>query len=260
MKHRSTTFLATVVPPALALIIVLAPVEGWARWSHEPTYLIPRPSAIFLALGSRGATLWNALLWTAVASLAGFAASTIFGILAAILLAGSKWVRRAVYPYTLFFQTVPIVAIAPLLVFWMGVGIVPVATCAFVVSVFPVIANTLSGLVSTEPALVDLFRLYGASRFASLWKLRLPAALPNIFIGLRIAAGLAVIGAVVAEFLVGTLGEHEGLGVRIVENIKYAYPDRVFAAVLLASFLGLAMFTIINIIAYLSLRRWHASQ
>ncbi len=134
------------------------------------------------------------------------------------------------------------------------------ALSSFIVSVFPVIANTLAGLLSTDPALEDLFRLYEAGRWARLWKLKLPSALPSIFTGLRIAAGLAVIGTVVGEFLVGLFGPGEGLGVRIISAKKTGHTDIVFAAVLIASLLGLAMFAAINLAAKLLLRRWHASE
>jgi NitT/TauT family transport system permease protein len=201
-------------------------------------------------------SLWN----TAQAALIGFAASAVFGILIAIALSSSTLIRRAFYPYTLFFQTVPIVAIAPMLVIWIDAGLTAVAISAFIVSVFPVIANTLGGLLSTDPALLDLFQLYGASRWDKLWKLRLPAATPDIIIGLRVAAGLSVIGTIVAEFLVGTLGSGEGLGVRIVSAKHYGSTDGVFAAVLIASLLGLFMFAAINLAGRLLLRHWHASE
>jgi NitT/TauT family transport system permease protein len=206
------------------------------------------------------ADLLDGLWTTAQGALLGFAASAVIGTLAAIALASSAWARRAFYPYTLFFQTVPLVAVAPLLIFWLNPGLTSVAVCAFIVSVFPVIANTLTGLRSTDPALLDLFRLYHAGPLARLWKLRLPSALPSFFTGLRVAAGLAVIGTVVAEFLVGTLGAGEGLGVRIASAARNGHTDRVFAAVLLASFLGLALFGAINLAGMLLLRRWHASE
>ena len=148
----------------------------------------------------------------------------------------------------MFLQTVPIIAIAPMLSIWLAPGLKAVAACAFIVSVFPVIANTLAGLISTDPALVDLFRLYGAGKTASMFKLKVPSALPNVFIGLRVAAGLAVIGTVVAEFLVGELGEEQGLGVVIVSASHNGHSDRVFAAVVLASALGLAMFGAVNLV------------
>ena len=177
-----------------------------------------------------------------------------------IVLSSSRWVQQAFYPYAVFFQTVPIIAIAPMLVYWFGFGLKSVAVSAFIASVFPVIANTLAGLLSTDPALEDLFTLYGAGSIARLWKLRLPSALPSILTGLRIAAGLAVIGTVVGEFLVGVLGSREGLGVKVVSGIKYGKIDKVFAAVLLASLLGLALFAAVNLASAVMLRRWHASE
>jgi NitT/TauT family transport system permease protein len=152
------------------------------------------------------------------------------------------------------------VAIAPLLVIWFEAGLVSVSISAFIVSVFPVIANTLAGLLETDPALVDLFQLYGAGPIDRLIKLRLPFALPSIITGLRVSAGLAVIGTVVGEFLVDTLGDKEGLGIKIAGAKKYGNLDVVFAAVLLASLLGLAMFAAVNAFGYLMLRRWHASE
>jgi NitT/TauT family transport system permease protein len=242
------------------LVLVGVIVEMVVRIWHVPPYTFPSTSAVIRAFEKHWPMLLDSLWTTAQGALIGFAASAIFGIISAIVLASSSIVRRAFYPYTVFFQTVPIIAIAPLLVFWLSAGLEAVAVSAFIVSVFPVIASTLSGLLATDPALVDLFRLYRAGPFARLFKLRLPAALPNILDGLRVAAGLAVIGTVVSEFLVGTLGESEGLGVRIVSGVKYGHPDQVFAAVLLVSALGLAFFGAVNLAGHLLLRRWHASE
>jgi NitT/TauT family transport system permease protein len=147
-----------------------------------------------------------------------------------------------------------------MLVIWSGPGLRAVVIIAFIVSVFPVIASTLAGLLSTDPALEDLFRLYGSGPIARLWKLRLPSALPGLLTGLRVAAGLSVIGTVVAEFLVGTFVADEGLGAKIVSNVKYGHTDAVFAQVLLASLLGLAMFSAVNLAGKILLRRWHPSE
>ncbi len=177
------------------------------------------------------------------------------GLLAAIALASSRWVERAFYPYAIFFQIVPIVAIAPLLVIWFGYGLRAVIAAAFIVSVFPVIANSLAGLLSVDPALRDLFRLYGASGWARLTKLSLPWALPNVLTGLRIAAGLAVIGAIVGEFVGGG-----GLGVVVLEAMRQQRTDLVFAAVLHAAALGLALFAAVNLVSRFALRRWHTQE
>jgi NitT/TauT family transport system permease protein len=151
------------------------------------------------------------------------------------------------------------VAIAPLLVLWFGPGMRAVAVSAFIVSVFPVITNTLGGIRSVEPPLRDLFRLYGASRWATLWKLELPSAIPSAMTGLRVAAGLAVIGAIVGEFVAGFSESNAGLGILILSSYRQLQTDLLFAAVLFASALGLALFATVNLVSYLLLRRWHPS-
>jgi NitT/TauT family transport system permease protein len=249
----------------IVLIIVVAAWEGLVRLRASLSgggYLLPLPlpSGMATALFDQRAEMLAALWNTAKGALLGFALSGIIGSLIAIVLCASSWVRRAIYPYTLFFQTVPVIAIAPMLEIWSGAGLRAVVIIAFIVSVFPVIANTLGGLLSTDPALEDLFCLYGSSALARLWKLRLPSALPSLLIGLRVAAGLSVIGAIVAEFFVGSYGEGEGLGVKIVSNAKYGHTDAVFAGVLLASLLGLVMFSAVNLAGRLLLRRWHPSE
>jgi len=253
-------FFRAILPPVIVLVGTMLIAEIVIRALDVPPYLLPRPSAVWDVILESREELFGSLLTTARAALIGFSASVIVGIVVALLLSTSKLVQRAFYPYTVFFQTVPIVAIAPLLVIWFGAGLKSVATCAFIVSVFPVIANTLAGLLSTDPALRDMFRLYGASGLAKMWKLKLPSALPNIFTGMRIAAGLAVIGTIVGEFVAGLLEENPGLGILVVEAKKIGRTDLVFAAVLAASLLGLAMLATVNLAGYLTLRRWHASE
>src|SRR5262249_40925223 len=159
------------------------------------------------------------------------------------------------YPYAVFFQTVPVIAIAPLLVIWFGYGLPTVVASSFICGIFPVIASTLVGLQSTDPALLDLFRLYRATRTEALRKLKLPFALPAILTGARISAGLSVIGAIVGEFIGGG-----GLGGIVDEARTQQRVDRVFAAVLLASLLGLVFFGAIHGLSHFLLRKWHASE
>jgi NitT/TauT family transport system permease protein len=258
MKQRSP-ILRQLLPPIIVLIGAIIALDVAARMLGKP-FLLPTPAQVLRAMILRRDDLLASLWTTAQAAVIGFAASALVGVLAAILLSASSLFRRAFYPYTVFFQTVPIVAIAPLLMIWCGPGLLPVALCAFIVSVFPVIASALTGLLSTDPALEDLFTLYRSRPLARLFKLKLPSALPDIFTGLRVAAGLAVIGTVVAEFLVGVFGAGEGLGVRIVAAKKQGRTDQVFAAVLIASLLGLALFAAINAASRLTLKRWHASE
>lgn len=252
--------LTLVLPPVVVFVGITLAAEWYLRWAQVPRYLVPRPSEVFSSAYADASTLARALGRTAVAALIGFAASAIVGMVLAVLLSSARIVRNAFYPYTIFFQTVPVVAIAPLLVIWFEAGLKSVAICAFIVSVFPVIANTLTGLLSTDPALRDLFRLYRAGPIARLFKLRLPWAIPNVITGLRVSAGLAVIGAIVGELVAGELSGDAGVGVLAATSAKYGRVDQVFAAILAASLLGLSMLCAVNLLGYLLLRRWHASE
>src|SRR5207245_9623123 len=196
-------FIRNVLPPIVPAVVVTAATELAVRQGWVPSFLVPAPSSVVASLFHDWPELWGATFDTANASLVGFAMSAVIGSLIAIALSSAAWVQHAFYPYAVFFQTVPIIAIAPLLVIWFGWDRTVVAS-AFIVSIFPVIANTLTGLLSTDPALRDLFRLYDAKRLATLLKLRLPFALAHVMTGLRIAAGLAVIGAIVGEFITGS--------------------------------------------------------
>jgi NitT/TauT family transport system permease protein len=260
MAARSRSWLASAGPPIAALAVILALWQG-ATWAFDvAAYLFPPPTAVGHAALHDASTLAMAMVTTGRAALAGFALSAVIGTLAAIALASSRVLERALYPYTVFLQTVPIVAVAPLLVLWFGPGLRAVAVSAFIVSVFPVIANTLAGLRSVDPPLVDLFRLYGAGRLATLMKLRIPAAVPNIVTGLRVASGLSVIGAIVGEFVAGFSEGSAGLGILVLSSYRQLRTDLLFAAVLLAAVLGLALFGAVSVAGALLLRRWHPSE
>ncbi len=248
-------FRKTILPPLIPLVVIVIAAELVVREGIVKSYLLPTPTAVLQAMVQDRAELGMAMLKTSAAAFLGFVASTLAGIAFAVGLSSSRTIQKAFYPYAVFFQTVPIIAIAPLLVIWFGYGMRTVIASAFVVSIFPVIANTLSGILSTDPALRDLFQLYGASGKDTLFKLRFPAALPQIFTGLRIASGLAVIGAIVGEFIGG-----EGLGSVVDVARTQQRVDKVFAAVLLASVLGLALFGVINLLSAVTLKRWHASE
>jgi len=250
-------WLAPLALPLIPLLVVVMAMELTARWKLVPPYLIAPPSAIVRVMFDprHGRDLMSAMWDTTLGAALGFAISAALGLLIALLLSSSRLIERALYPYAIFFQTVPIIAIAPLLVIWFGFDIKTVIVSAAIASIFPVIANTLSGLRSTDPALLDLFTLYRSSRLAMLMKLRLPAAAPSIFTGLRVAAGLSVIGAVVGEFITGA-----GLGGVITVSQQQQRVDKVFAGIILASVLGLTMFLLVNFFSWLALRHWHASE
>jgi NitT/TauT family transport system permease protein len=249
-----------VAPPTATLLASMLLAEALVRVCRVPAWLLPPPSQVIRTMVAQGQMLGQAAMTTAEASMGGFALSAGIGVILAIGLSTSRLIERAFYPYTVFFQTVPIVAIAPLLVLWFGPGMRAVAVSAFIVAVFPVIANTLSGLRSVDPALRDMFQLYGAGRVATLFKLKLPSALPNVVTGLRIASGLAVIGAIVGEFVAGFSEGSAGLGITVLVSYRQLRTDLLFAAVLCASLLGLALFGLVHLLGYLLLRRWHPSE
>jgi len=251
--------LRLVAPPIVAFVCVVALWHVLVRAMHVQPFLVPAPLDVLRAAFAERALLVSATLTTASSAVAGFVASAIVGVVAAIVLASSRAVERAFYPYALVLQTVPIVAIAPLLVLWFGVGPRAVMASAFVVSVFPVITNALAGLRSVDPALRDLFALYGASRTSRLFRLELPWATPYVATGLRIACGLAVIGAIVGEFVAGFAENSPGLGIVVLTAYRQLRTDLLFAAVGASALLGLAMFGVVSGLAWMRLHRWHAS-
>ncbi|MBM4201008.1 MAG: ABC transporter permease [Gammaproteobacteria bacterium] len=255
-----TLRLSAITPPLVSFMAIALGLEIGLAAAEVPTYLLPRPSAVWLALADNWPELLRATSQTALAAFLGLSLSALLGGFTAIVLSSHTWIRRAFYPYAVFFQTVPVVAIAPMLVIWFGYGIRAITAAAFIVSVFPIIANTLSGLLSTDPALRDLFRIYRASPLATLFKLRIPSALPYFLTGLRIASGLAVIGAIVGEFVADTYQGGGGIGTAVEVAIKEQKTDKVFAAVTMASILGLAFFALVNLASYVSMRRWQLAE
>jgi NitT/TauT family transport system permease protein len=247
-------------PPLCAAAVLLVLWELWVRWTDPPRFLFCAPSEIardaLAHAGELAMATWN----TTIAVVWGFALSVVIGVAVGVMLSGSRLLERALYPFTVILQTVPLVAIAPMLVIWLHAGVQAVSVCAFIVSLFPVITNTLSGIRSIPHPQVELFRLYGARPWAVLTKLKLPGAVPSIMAGLRIAAGLAVIGAVVGEFVAGELGAERGLGIVVVVAAKQGDLTVLFAAVALASVLGIAMVGAVNLAAYFLMYRWHVSE
>lgn len=241
--------------PLFPLLFVTFGFEFFCRSGVLPPYLFPAPSQVFAALIESRTEFFQAFLQTATASSAGLMLTILFGITVSVLLSLSEWARLLFYPYAVFFQTVPIIAIAPLLVIWLGYGLPTVIASAFIVSVFPVIANTVSGLLSTESAYLQLFQMFGANKLQTLIQLRIPFALPQILTGIKISSGLAVIGAIVGEFISGN-----GLGGVVDAARNQQRIDRVFAAVLLASLLGIIFFSLVSFLSNVLLKQWHPSE
>jgi len=223
-----------------------------------PAYVLPGPWLVFKTLIVDRGLLWNSLLVTLATTFEGFVLAAVGGILLAVLFSQSRIVEYSLYPYAVILQVTPIVAIAPLLLIYLPQPLAVLA-CAWIVAFFPVLANTTLGLASVDHNLIALFELYKASRWQTLWRLKLPAALPQMLAGLRIAGGLSLIGAVVAEIAAGSAGAGSGLAYRIAESGYRLNIPRMFAALLLLSAAGVAIFFALSLLNYLALRRWHES-
>ena len=193
-------------------------------------------------------------------ALFGYLSAIIIGISVAAIMSQSKILERSFYPYAILLQTVPVVAVAPLIVLWFGFEMKSVIIVSFIISLFPIINNTLLGLKSTSINLVELFQLHNKSRLISFYKLRLPAAIPNIIAGLRISAGLSVIGAIVGEFIIGSGSEDGGLGVQIIYAQAEMETALVMALIVSATLMGFAFFITVTTIGHLLLRKWHESE
>jgi NitT/TauT family transport system permease protein len=250
-----------VVRFVLPVIVFAAGVAAWelvVRIREIPPYVLPAPSVIFLTLIKDWVVLSQSLATTLLTTLEGFVAASIGGIALALLFNQSKWVEYSLFPYAVVLQVTPVIAIAPLLLIYLEQQ-TAVVVCAFIVAFFPVLSNTTLGLNSVDRNLAGLFQLYGASPQQALRFLKLPAALPYILGGLRIAGGLSLIGAVVAEIAAGTAGAGSGLAYRIAESGYRLNIPRMFAALLLLSLAGIVIYGVLALISHLVLRRWHES-
>jgi NitT/TauT family transport system permease protein len=211
-------------------------------------------------VGQRFPSLLTSTAITAVESLGGLLASIVVGVIVALIFAQSRWVRKMLYPYTILLQTVPIVAIAPLILMWVGAGIGAVALIAFIISLAPIIANTTQGLISVDENLVHLFLMHNASPAQKLFKLRLPHAVPSLFVGIRIASGISVIGAITGELYAGSSQVGVGgLGYSILYASSQLETDYLFALVLAATVLGFSFFFAVMFWEWYFLHRWHES-
>jgi NitT/TauT family transport system permease protein len=245
----------------LPIIVLAAAVAIWAllvRINDIPPYVLPGPGAVFGTLVSDWPILSQSLETTLQTTVEGFVAAAVGGIALALLFNQSKWLEYSLFPYAVILQVTPVIAIAPLLLIYLPQQTAVIA-CAWIVGFFPVLSNTTLGLNSVDRNLAGLFRLYGASRLQTLRHLRLPAALPFILGGLRIAGGLSLIGAVVAEIAAGSAGAGSGLAYRIAESGYRLNIPRMFAALLLLSAAGIVIYGLLALTSHLALRRWHES-
>lgn len=248
-----------IVIPVVMLVLLLAVWQAYVTIAGVPHYILPSPVRVSEAL----VTDWPMLSWalwiTVQTTLMALILALVGGVALAIFLSQSKWIELAFFPYAVILQVTPIVAIAPLILIYASSTQQAILICAWLVAFFPVLSNTMQGLKSTDHNLLNLFELYGASRWQTLLYLQIPNALPYFLTGLRIAGGLALIAAVVGEFAAGTGGNNAGLAFRLLESQFRLNIPRLFAALLLLSLTGVVIYAVTSLVSYLLLHKWHES-
>lgn len=242
--------------PALVGLLILTVWEISVRALEVPVYILPGPLLILETLWTDAALLFRSLAVTLSITLAALAAAAIGGLLLVILMSRAPWIERSLLPWAVIAQVTPVVAIAPLIIIWVGNAFAAMVICAWIVAFFPVLANTMAGIKATDPHLRDLFRLYGASRSETQRLLEAPSALPYFLAGLRISGGLSLIGAVVAEFVAGS-GGATGLAFRILEAGYRLQVPRLFAALALLSLAGVVIYLLLDWLSRYVQRRWY---
>ncbi|WP_115031516.1 ABC transporter permease [Tardiphaga sp. CF115] len=247
-----------IVWPVVVFIAGIALWDFVVRIGEIPPYLLPGPVLVFQTLIADWSILSESLGVTLLTALEGFIAAAVGGIALALLFNQSKWLEYSLLPYAIVLQVTPVIAIAPLMLIYLPQQ-TAVVVCAWIVAFFPVLANTTLGLNSVDRNLAGLFQLYRASRWQVLRYLKLPAALPFILGGLRIAGGLSLIGAVAAEIAAGAAGAGSGLAYRISESSYRLNIPRMFAALLLLSVAGIVIYMLLALVSHVVLRRWHES-
>jgi NitT/TauT family transport system permease protein len=249
--------LRVAVPPLLFFLLVLAVWQGAVMWFDLPVYLLPSPWRVAREAAAEFPTIVDATRRTAAAAVCGFVASLLVGTLVGFVFAQSAVIRNSCYPYAIFLQTVPIVAIAPLIITWFDYGFHSVVIVAFIISLFPIITNATAGMLAVDPLMLDLFRLYDASRWQVLIKLRLPTSVPYLVAAAKTSSGLAVVGAIVGEFFVGAGVDRFGLGFLIRQKLEQLRTAELFAAVIASTALGVAIFATVSLAGSKVLTRWY---
>ena len=247
-----------IVPPILVLILFLIVWSLGAR-VYDMDFLLPGPWTVAKAFVTDIDMVVTGAWITFQEALYGYLLAIGIGIISAAIMSQSKILERSFYPYAILLQTVPVVAVAPLIVLWFGFEMRSVVIISLIISLFPIINNTLLGLKSTSTNLVELFQMHNKSRLVNFFKLRLPAAVPNIIAGLRISAGLSIIGAIVGEFIIGSGSEDGGLGVQIIYAQAELETPLVMALILTATLLGFAFFMTVTMIGHQFMKHWHES-
>jgi NitT/TauT family transport system permease protein len=247
----------------LVPLLALAAGIGLWQWiivaNEIPKYILPGPGDAAVALFTDSGTLWPALLVTVRITFMALAVALIGGVTIAIIIVQSKWLELALFPFTVILQVTPIIAIAPLILIYAPDTQSALMICAFLVAFFPILSNMVQGLKSVDHNLLNLFELYGANSWQTLLFLKIPASMPYFMAGLRIAGGLSLIAAVVAEFAAGSAGQGAGLAFRLLESQYRLNLPRLFAALIMLCGTGIAIYGLTSFISWLTLHRWHES-
>jgi NitT/TauT family transport system permease protein len=241
-------------------VLVLGLWQGLVQLYDVPSYLVPSPLLVLRTLIQDWGLLSASLLVTVRIALLALLAAVVLGLLLAFVFVQSRVIEASLFPYAILMQVTPVVSIAPLIIIWVKDPTAALVICATIVAIFPVISNTTVGLRSVDPDLLDLFRLSRATRWQTLVRLRIPSALPYFFAGLRVSGGLALIGAVVAEFVAGTGGTSSGLAYQILLAGLNLNIPRLFAALLLITAAGVLLFLLVTLLSRRALRHWHESE
>jgi len=245
-RHSIRSSLFTLAAPLVVTIVILGAWQIGVQISGISKIVIPSPVAVGEAFVRESPRLWEACQQTARAAALGLSGSIVFGVLSAFAFSQSRFIRSAFYPYAILLQTVPVIAIAPIVVVAIGRGFYGVVLISMIISTFPIITSTTTGLLQVDAGLLELFQLHKATRWQTLWKLRLPNALPYLISGIRIAGGAAIVGAIVGEFFVGS--EVKGLGV-LIENKNGGFrTDELYATVFVSTLLGITAFAMITVV------------
>jgi NitT/TauT family transport system permease protein len=248
------------VAPLAVGILVLLVWHMLVKAFDVPKFLVPSPGLVLEALIADRELLFSSLLVTLKITFGAFFMAVIIGTVIAFLFVQSRWIEMSFFPYAVLLQVTPIVAIAPLIIIWVNNTTAALVVCATIVALFPIISNTTLGLRSVNPGLLNLFRMNKATRWQTLTQLRVPSAAPYFFGGLRISSGLALIGAVVAEFVAGTGGTGAGLAYQILQAGYQINIPRLFAALLLITVTGVLLFLLMVFLSKLALSSWHESE
>lgn len=261
-KNTSTIwskFKKSFLGPIIALVFFLSIWQFIPMMLDIKPFILPKPTDVIEAATTDWTLLWPAIRITIVESLIGFLLSAVIGITISVILASSRILEISIYPYAVILQTIPVIAVAPIVVIWFGSGFNSIVIISFLIGFFPIISNTLMGLNSVDKNMQELFTLYNASKWKTMWKLRIPAAMPYIMTGLKISSTLSIVGAITGEYIAGIGGGKGGLGYAITVAAVQLKTPYLFACGIAAAVFGIGFYLIVNLFAHLMLRSWHES-